>query len=493
MQITLPVSELKSALPGFAKVLPRSAALPVLHHLHLSRSSSGVLKLQATDISSFATYRFTKTEPGEVAEVLVPYEPLLKTVKGCRSTDHITLIQEGSQLILRYPLAGRQVDQPLTLLNVSEWPAVPFVDAIAGMLDGPLKVAIGEALACCSQDITRAAIMGAWLDVTDATSHYVIGTDARHLFAANSFTLALQEPLLLPATKFLTWSGFTDDGNWTLAVQPNPPADSTSWFQLQSDHWTFLTQRQEHTIPNWRQILPPAGSSRIIVRFSEAACAFLAEALPQLPGKDDLNQPLQLNIVAGKLSLTARDRSSAHVTTLPVDDVAITGPDLTVTLNRTFLAKAMKWGLTELELTDELSPLVFSTQGKRLVAMPLRNNSAPVAAATASAEEPTTPNTEPEPQPKEEPMPKATTENSTETTAEPAPVNRLAALTTVTKPTVRTVIEQIDTIRDALKGVTRQFGDVVDALRSLEKEKRVSDREVEQVREKLRDLQSVTL
>ena len=90
-------------------------------------------------------------------------------------------------------------------------------------------------------------------------------------------------------------------------------------------------------------------------------------------------------------------------------------------------------------------------------------------------------------------MPKATIETSAEPTPEPMPVNRLAALTTTPKPTVRTVIEQIDTIRDALKGVTRQFGDVVEALRSLEKEKRVSDREVEQVREKLRDLQSVTL
>ena len=491
MQITLPVSELKSALPGLAKVLPRTASLPILHHLHLSRSASGVLKLQATDLSSFATYRFSHTETGKAVEMLVPYEPLAKTVKGCRSTDLITFFLEGSQLILRYPLAGRHVDQPLALLSLSEWPAVPTVEAVAEALDDRLKAAIGSAWACCSQEPTRAAIMGAWLDVTDAKAHYVMGTNGRHLFAANSFSLTLQEPLLLPATKFLTWSGFTEDGNWTLAVQPKPPADGTSWFQLQSDHWTFLTQRQEHTIPNWRQILPPSGSSRITVRFSEAASGFLTEVLPQLPGKDVMDQPLRLEIVASKLTVTAWDHVSGHPTTLPIDNVAITGPDLTVTINRTFLAKAMRWGLTELELTDELSPLVFSTQGKRLVAMPLRNNSAP--AVTAPANEPTTPTTEPEPQPKEEPMPKDTTETAAETTPEPAPINRLTALTTPVKPTVRTVIEQIDTIRDALKGVTRQFSDVVEALRALEKEKRVSDREVEQVREKLRDLQSVTL
>ena len=85
---------------------------------------------------------------------------------------------------------------------------------------------------------------------------------------------------------------------------------------------------------------------------------------------------------------------------------------------------------------------------------------------------------------------------STEPTPEPPPVNRLAALQpkpTATKPTVRSVIEQIDTLRDTLKGTTRQCGEIVEALRSLEKERRTNDREVEQVREKLRAIQHVTL
>ena len=87
--------------------------------------------------------------------------------------------------------------------------------------------------------------------------------------------------------------------------------------------------------------------------------------------------------------------------------------------------------------------------------------------------------------------------NTEETPTEPQPVNRLATLpeTTTTppaKPTIRSVIEQIDSIRDTLKATLRQFGDVVDALRVVEKDRKTSNREVEVVREKLRALQGVS-
>ena len=58
MEITLHISELKAALPGLAKVLNRSASLPVLQHIHVSRSASGAVQLQATNISSFVAYQY---------------------------------------------------------------------------------------------------------------------------------------------------------------------------------------------------------------------------------------------------------------------------------------------------------------------------------------------------------------------------------------------------------------------------------------------------
>ena len=489
MEITLHISELKAALPGLAKVINRSASLPVLQHIHVSRSATGAVQIQATNISSFVAYQCRRPQAGAAGELLVPYEPLSKLVKTCGPSDQVTLSHDGSQLMLRYPLGGRSVEQPLIPLSLLEWPTVPVVDTPPEALDADLKAAISQAFACCSQDITRAALRGAWLDVSDPVAHYVMGTDGRHLYAANSFSLDLKEPLLLPHEKFLTWPGFQDDGDWQLAVLPAPVEGAPVWLRFDSEHWTFITQSPDHTLPNWRQVVPPSGTSRVTVRFNAASSAFLSEVLPKLPGKDVHDQPLRLEIACGKLSVTGRDRNCDHVTTLPVDDVVVSGPDLALTVNRTFIAKALKWGLTVLELTDDLSPLVFSKQGKRLVAMPLRNEAAPQAATQAA---PTAAPTEITTEHQEEPM----NQTSTEPTPEPPPVNRLAALQptpTATKPTVRSVIEQIDTLRDALKGTTRQCGEIVEALRTLEKERRTNDREVEQVREKLRAIQHVTL
>jgi hypothetical protein len=54
-------------------------------------------------------------------------------------------------------------------------------------------------------------------------------------------------------------------------------------------------------------------------------------------------------------------------------------------------------------------------------------------------------------------------------------------------------MELVDGIKESMKSIGRQCGEVVDALRQIEKDKRATDREVEQVRDKLRAIQSVSL
>ena len=61
------------------------------------------------------------------------------------------------------------------------------------------------------------------------------------------------------------------------------------------------------------------------------------------------------------------------------------------------------------------------------------------------------------------------------------------------KSSVKAAIDGIDSIRENLKTVVRQFGDVLVALRQAEKEKKLNDREVEAVREKLRGIQNVRI
>ena len=471
MELRLPVHELKSALSGLAKAMSRSSHLPVLQHVHVSRDTGGTVRLQATDLDASVSYQFICRQPGPAAAWLVPRKVLLQTAKDCEPSDDLALSHDKERLTFRYRLAGRPVDQPVTLLDLAEWPVMPTIDAPVELLDDAFKSAIAEAFDCCSRDTSRAALMGAWVDVTDPKSHYVMGTDGRHLYSANSFQLGLKDSLLLPHGRFLGWRGFHEDGPWRLSMQPGDKPGHNGWIQLRSARWTYITLRPDHTLPNWRNAVP--ATKETTIRFSERAAAFLVDALPKLPGKEDMHRPVRFEVRAGNLSVTGQD--GAHATTLPVEDVVIEGPDIIIRVDRDFPLKALQWGLDVMELTDGESPLVFKDAGRRLVAMSLRNDTTPVTT-------------------QEEPMPRTTAPATKEPSAEPQPVNRLAAIPeqpTETRPTTRSVIEQIDGIRDTLKAAVRQFGDVVDALRHIEKDRKTTDKEVEVVREKLRAVQNV--
>jgi len=496
MEIKLPVSELKSVLPALTKVLNRNSSLPVLQHIHIQRSVEGVVHLQVTDLDTFAACQLTTIQPGDPFAVLVPFERLAKTVKGCSPTDTLTLLGDDQNLTLRHSLAGRPVDQPLIPLSLFEWPIEPRIDAPAVALDESIKEGILRAFACCSSETTRAAIMGAWLDASDPNAHYVMGTDGRHLFSANSFKLDLNEPVFIPHHAFLERPEVRNDGTWSLALQPGEREGDAGWLQIRSQRWTFTTRQQDHSMPNWRLVVPDSRNATVV--FGDKAIEFLLDVLPKLPGKDDPSQPIRLDIVDKRLLVTAGDKSTPQGTTLPVEDAVVTGDNLTITVDRTFALKALKWGLTEMALIDALSPLVFSAPGRRLVAMPMRTEGlSPVSIPDpVESTPPTQPTTQEEPT-NESNMPTTNTEE----TPEPQPVNRLAALPEAPpttpeppiKPTIRTVIEQIDSIRDALRSTVRQFGEVVDALRIVEKDRKTTDKEVELVREKLRALQSVSL
>ena len=492
MEIKLPVSELKSALPALSKVMPRHSTLPVLRMLRVTRYESGTIQLQATDIDTFASFTLDGQQ-GEPVDLLLAFDTLARTAKGCSLTDHLTLTQTDAGTFLRHQIAGRPVERVVETLEIEEWPSVPDIREPAVTLDESVKEGILRAFACCSSETTRAAIMGAWMDASDPKAHYVMGTDGRHLFSANSFKLDLKEPVFIPHHAFFERPEVRNDGPWSLTIQPPEHESGTGWLQIKSKRWAFTTRQQDHSMPNWRLVVPDSRTATVV--FGNKATALLLDVLPKLPGKDDPSQPIRLDIVDKRLLVTAGDKSTPQGTTLPVEDAVVTGDNLTITVDRNFALKALKWGLTEMALIDGLSPLVFSAPARRLVAMPMRTEGLSPVSIPDPME--STPPTEPTTQ--EEPITESTMPTNTEDTTEPQSVNRLAALPEAptnpeppAKPTIRSVIEQIDGIRDSLRSTVRQFGDVVESLRSVEKDRKTTDKEVDQIREKLRALQGVS-
>jgi hypothetical protein len=68
--------------------------------------------------------------------------------------------------------------------------------------------------------------------------------------------------------------------------------------------------------------------------------------LPRLPGKQLANRPVGLHCEKGRFGLLARAENDEPWILHPVDRCEMKGPDVTVYLDRDYLAKAADFGLT---------------------------------------------------------------------------------------------------------------------------------------------------
>ena len=307
-EIIIPVQELKAALPGLSKIVGRSRTLPVLQSVRVARDAEGKVSLMATDLDAFATYTVKEAQSGPAMEILLPLDQLTKTVKGMKAEGTITLIPEGKEKVkLWYSIAGNQVRQSVNALPANEFPPVPKINQPAMPLEPGFGLALRQALECCSEDSSRAILKGACLDVRESKLHYVVGTNGRCLFSANSFCFDLKKSVVIPDSKFLEWPDLLDEEPASLSVEPGeepqpakdgkPAQEATpGWVKLESGRWTFITKEIYGEFPNWKQVMPITDARWTRVNLSDEAIKQLVLVTPNLPGDDGLNQPVRLRI-----------------------------------------------------------------------------------------------------------------------------------------------------------------------------------------------------
>ena len=510
--IQLSVSELKTALTGLSKVISRRTTLPVLDHLRVTRDAEGTVTLQATDLDTTVTYRVTEPNAGSPCDFLVPYEPLNKLVKGGKEPVQLSVAGQN-QVRIKTHVGSSPMEQTLNSLPVTEDPPVPQVVGKGIVLDATFRDCLRQALDCCSEDSTRHILRHVCVDTRHREGHYLAASDGRHLFCANSFQFDLKTPVLIPDQPFLHWSKFLEDGTGELRLKPKAnDKDTGPWVLLQSGPWTFVSLSSADEFPIWKNALPAQNSRRTRVQLDRSAVETLLAGLPRLPGHDDPNRPATLEVEGNALVLKAKARDAKDWTSLTVDGAQITGRDVSISVNRDYLLKALRFGLTTFEIEDGRSPLDCIAGGRRLVVMPIRaveadaptNAAAPTTTAPASVPNPQPTNNSNNPPVIEPPATQPSTQptHTMSKTTETTPTNQTLisptptptpATPTAEPSTVKGVMLHIENIKESLKGVLREFATVLDDLKQLEKEKRASDREMESVREKLREIQAVRI
>jgi len=339
-----------------------------------------------------------------------------------------------------------------------------------------------EAMGCSSTDATRYILNGILLDVggPEDAGHYLVGTDGRHLFSANSFTLPLSDSVTIPNHKLLLWRGLADLP-WAMAGEKKL---NISLVRIVAGDWTLTLKTIEGNYPNWRQVVPHFRQHRTTITLPEGHG--FAKLVNGLPGADLANSPVDL-VVEGK---TVAVRDTTEGSNVLLEGATAKGPDIRIRINREYLIKAFDYGLTNIGLIDSLSAMQFARRGRQMVVMPLRVADIPPAEEPTDKQE-VSAKTTPAPT---EPQPERKTMSNGHTNGAATPhLNGATRPTPAEKPAIEAAIDKLDafktTFREALAGLT----ELTTLLRQAVRDQKAGEKEVQSVRQTLRSLQSVRI
>jgi DNA polymerase III sliding clamp (beta) subunit (PCNA family) len=497
--IVLPVAELKPALMGLGKIIGKRTTLPVLSNIKIERTKDGWVALTATDLDRCVTVRLEQPGEGEPIALLIPYEDLQAVTKSCDRADTLTVEPgDNNYAAIKYPVGTQTIEHRCASLPVAEFPETPKIKGNAIALPDRLRQAIHEALQCASTDETRIIINGAYLDVSDPKCQHVVGTDGRHLFSSNSFTLPLAKSLLIPSHRFLGWKEFNADGEWQLRVGVPEHTDVAAPFQISSRRWRYISRQIDGNYPNWRQVVSGPNNYATSIEFAAEAVQGVLQTIGRMPCDDTVNHAIGLGVKDGKFALLGRAPGAAEHTRIEIAEAKAEGRDIRIFLNRHLLTKALEFGLTRVELIDALSALRFCQGGRQMIVMPTRPNLTP-APAPAPQPTPTTPPAtaaQSEPPAPEQPEERTHTmpdKPNGQTNGHTTGAKSAETKTDEPKAALDTALAQIEIVRGDFRNAIAGLNKLAEALKQAQRESKASDREIASVRQTLRQIQAVRI
>ncbi len=356
--IEVRAADLKAALSGLGKLIPRTPSLAVLGCVKVEAAGPQLLRLTATDLDITLSVDLPATVEKGLASFLLPLTRLRELTTGLRSDEVVGL--------------GPSIKAPLA----AEFPEIPQVRTPGLTLPEPLVTSLLRALVCASQDPTRAVLRSACLDTsgTGDNAHRIVGTNGRVLFSSNSMHLPLKQSVILPDHPLWKWKPIADSRPWTLRLGMDKHRAEVFRMegQGQGQVWSVTGRLLDGPYPNYRQVIPGPAQFTTTVTLSDAALDAVTRLLPRLPGKQLANRPVGLHCEEGRFGLLARAENDEPWILHPVDRCEMKGPDVTVYLDRDYLIKAADFGLHRISMSDAMSPIQFSRGGDLMIVMPVR-------------------------------------------------------------------------------------------------------------------------
>jgi len=353
MKFSIARSSLLDSLSVVTKALSSRTTLPILSGILLS-AADGAVVLQATDLE----ISIRDSVPADVEQagaVVVPGRLLSDVVR--KMPDVAIHVESTSfdriSVSCRSEKAG-VISFELRTLGADDFPRFPEVDPdltvdIPTSLLGSMVRQVSKAV---SRDEARPVLTGILLAIDEdeirmvATDSYRLAVRVAHLEFPSKEKIEVVIPgkALEEVPKV---AGASD--NVTMGVSSNQVV-------FTSGMTTYVTRRIEGTFPNYKQLIPADGETRITVDKTE-----LLEAAQRVSVMAQHNAPLRMKIADNALTLSAATQDVGEAS----EDLMIeaSGNPLEIAFNHVFLLDGV--GSTEDErlvffATSPLKPGVFT-------------------------------------------------------------------------------------------------------------------------------------
>lgn len=366
-------------VPFLKTVLNNRSTLPMLGSVRITMTDSGHISLFATDLDREIRIHTGDPSVGRtIFDACIESDALFKAVTAAKRSGMVLEV-DGSEASIRYNADGVDIER-----EASAYPAAEMDGAEAayhkkidtGWLPvGPEFLNGYQIVApCISNDETRYVLKGCFLDYE---SKLWVATDGRRLASivtklpslpAKVFKhLPANRPgFIIPDAKFLRSKLpvgrdlLVRFGGSSLERIQEPLA----YFSTRMDYGPFLidftTRLIDGNFPNFQQVIP-----------TQKTCSL---SIPDIASKigafkvDDKHKGVNMEIRGHKVTFRHR-KSSFSV------DSAIEGPapeEWIICVDQKFFMYPLSTGMLTFDLIDEQSPLVFRSEDRTYVLMPMR-------------------------------------------------------------------------------------------------------------------------
>lgn len=199
----------------------------------------------------------------------------------------------------------------------------------------------------------------------------VVATDGRQLLVRSGVDFPWRDDVLIKGSPLFGCRSLPRDS-------PVEVGRTETHVVFRAGPFTIACEVQkEARFPEVERVMPRPAEESTRLRLDPQDAVFLESALGRLPGSDDSNAPVTIDL-NGRIAVRATSAEQpGRVTELVLDRSSYTGSPLCICTNRVLLERALRLGFRELGFTGVETPYVCRDEAQVFAVQPLGGGSLP--------------------------------------------------------------------------------------------------------------------